>query len=147
MLEIASAEKKELYNMPFVKKFGVPPQRDAGKQEVITANTQKRNEVDTEEEESDPAKPAAEAPEPEADKRPVHFMRATLVAVDCAQAPAAVVTVTAENRTMKLRTDDYKNLAVIATQNFSCDWKDMAVSINYKRGGKADGDLVSIEVR
>ena len=74
-------------------------------------------------------------------------MRATLVAVDCAQAPAAVVTVTADNRTMKLRTDDYKNLAVIADGRFSCDWKNMAVSINYKRGGKADGDLVSIEIR
>ncbi len=144
--QIAGAAKKELDNLPFLKKFGVPPQAEGGKQEVITANTQKRNEVD-DEEDGDQTKPEAPAAEPAADKRPVHFMRATLVAVDCAQAPAAVVTVTAENRTLKLRTDDYKNLAVIATQNFSCAWKNMVVSINYKRGGRADGDLVSIELR
>jgi tetratricopeptide (TPR) repeat protein len=144
--KIAGAAKKELNDLPFLKKFGVPPQQDASKQEVITANTQKRNELDDEEEDQQ-AKPAEQAAEPGVDKRPVHFMRATLVAVDCAQAPAAVVTVTAENRTLKLRTEDYKNLAVIATQTFSCDWKNMAVSINYKRGGRADGDLVSIEVR
>jgi hypothetical protein len=74
-------------------------------------------------------------------------MRATLVSVDCSQAPAAVVSVTEDKRVLKLWTDDYKNLAVIGSGGFSCQWKDMAVSINYKRGGKADGDLVSIEIR
>ena len=151
-LKIASAAKKELNDLPFLKKFGVPPQAGGGPQEVITANTQKRNEVEDdkdkdkdEDEDPKPAEPAAA--EPGVDKRPVHFIRATLVAVDCAQAPVAVLTVAAENRTLKLRTEDYKNLAVIATVGFSCDWKNMAVSINYKRGGKADGDLVSIEIR
>ena len=144
-LQVAGAAKKELDNLPFLKKYGVPPQEDGAKQEVITANTQKRDETD-DDEEADSAKPAA-APEPGVDKRPVHFMRATLVSVDCTQPPAAVLTVTAENRTLKLRTDDYKNLAVIATVPFSCGWKNMAVSINYKRGGKSDGDLVSVEIR
>ena len=29
---------------------------------------------------------------------------------------------------------------------WSCDWKNRKVSINYKAGGSADGDLVSVEV-
>ncbi len=147
--QIASAAKKELDDMPFLKKFGVRPQGEPEKQETITANTQKREDTsdDENEDSDDQAKAAAPAAEPGVDKRPVHFMRATLVAVDCSQAPAAVVSVAEDKRVLKLRTDDYKNLAVIGSGGFSCQWKDMAVSINYKRGGKADGDLVSIEVR
>jgi len=147
-LQIAGAAKRELDNMPFLKKFGVPPQEQARPQEVITANTQKREDASNDDADSDDQTVSpAPAAEPAADKRPVHFIRATLVSVDCSQPPAAVVSVQEDKRTMKLRTSDYKNLAVIGSAGFSCDWKDMAVSINYKRGGKTDGDLVSIEVR
>jgi hypothetical protein len=59
----------------------------------------------------------------------------------------AVLTVAEGNKTLKLRAGDYKAVAVIGSGGFSCDWKDIAVNLNYKRGGKMDGDLVSIEVR
>jgi tetratricopeptide (TPR) repeat protein len=144
--KIAGPAKKELNDMPFLKKFGVRPQEETGHQEVITANTQKHEDASDDEEDDQP-KAVTPAAEPTVDKRAVHFMRATLVSVDCSQPPAAVVTVTEDRKPLKLRTDDYKNLAIIGTGGFSCQWKDMAVSINYKRGGKADGDLVSIEVR
>jgi tetratricopeptide (TPR) repeat protein len=144
--QIAGPAKKDLNDMPFLKKFGVRPQEEAGHQEVITANTQKHEEAGDEEEDDQPKKPPPAA-EPAADKRPVRFLRATLVSVDCSQAPTAVVMVSEDNKTLKLRTEDYKNLAVIGSAGFSCGWKNMAVSINYKRGGRADGDLVSIELR
>jgi tetratricopeptide (TPR) repeat protein len=150
--KIASAAKKELHDMPFLKKFGVPPQdEESSHRESITANTQKREEVsdddaDQDEAKSD-AKPAPVEAPPVVDKRPVQFLKATLVSVDCSQPPAAVLTVLTASKTLKLRAADYKSLAVIGSTGFSCDWKDIAVSINYKRGGKADGDLVSIEVR
>jgi len=150
--KIASAAKKELNDMPFLKKFGVPPQdEETSHRESITANTQKREEVsddaaDQDEAKSD-AKPASVEAPPVVDKRPVQFLKTTLVSVDCSQPPAAVLTVLTASKTLKLRAADYKSATVIGSTGFSCDWKDIAVNINYKRGGKVDGDLVSIEVR
>jgi tetratricopeptide (TPR) repeat protein len=141
--QIAGPAQKELNDMPFLKKFGVRPQDETGPRKSITANTQKREEVEDEDTEAKPA-PTVEPP---VDRRPVQFLKAKLVSVDCSQAPAAVVTLAEAGKTLKLRAADYKSLAVIGSAGFSCDWKDMAVNINYKRGGKMDGDLVSIEVR
>ena len=67
--------------------------------------------------------------------------------VDCSQAPAAVVTIASEGTVLKLRAPDYKSLLLIGASDFSCDWRDRAVTVNYKPGGVSDGDLVSLEVR
>ncbi len=48
---------------------------------------------------------------------------------------------------LKLRTPDYKSLLLIGADTFSCDWTNRAISVNYKPGGVADGDLMSVEVR
>ena len=48
---------------------------------------------------------------------------------------------------MRLRTDDYKSLLLVGADEFSCEWTDRGVIANYKAGGKADGDLVSLEVQ
>jgi tetratricopeptide (TPR) repeat protein len=81
------------------------------------------------------------------DKRPTKFFKGRLVAVDCSQAPAAILTVTAENATLKLRAPDYKSLLLIGADDFSCDWRDRQVTVNYKSRGARDGDLVSLEMR
>ncbi len=81
------------------------------------------------------------------DTRPTKFVKGRLVAVDCSQAPAAVLTVTAGAATLKLRAADYKSLVVIGADNFSCDWTDRQVEVNYKPGGSMNGDVVSLEVR
>ena len=47
---------------------------------------------------------------------------------------------------LKLHTDDYKSLMLIGADAFSCDWTSQPVAVNYKAGGKADGDLVSLEL-
>ena len=67
--------------------------------------------------------------------------------VDCSQNPAAILTVRTNSRTLRLRTDNYKSLLLVGADEFSCDWTDRAVIANYKAGGKADGDLVSVEVQ
>jgi tetratricopeptide (TPR) repeat protein len=82
-----------------------------------------------------------------ADKRPAKFLQGRLVDVDCSQSPAAVITVTSGGATLKLRTADYKSLLLIGAETFSCEWSNRAISVNYKPGGMADGDLVSVEVR
>jgi tetratricopeptide (TPR) repeat protein len=82
-----------------------------------------------------------------ADMRPEKFLKGRLIAVDCSQPPVAILTVSSGGALLKLRTADYKLLLLIGTDKFSCDWSDRSVSVNYKPGGLADGDLVSVEVR
>jgi len=81
------------------------------------------------------------------DKRAIQFLKGKLVSVDCSQAPSAILTVSAAAKVLKLRTPDYKSLTLIGADDFSCDWKGRTVAVNYRAGGKADGDLVSIEVQ
>jgi hypothetical protein len=92
------------------------------------------------------AEKAAETNGPE-DKRPTKFVKGRLIAVDCSTAPTAVLTVTAQGAVLKLRAVDYKSLVLIGADDFSCNWKDRQVTVNYKPGGLIDGDLVSLEVR
>jgi hypothetical protein len=76
------------------------------------------------------------------------FVRGRLVAVDCTKAPMAVLTVHSDAGTLKLRTADYKSLLLIGADDFSCEWRDRAVTANYKTSaGGAAGDLISLEMR
>jgi hypothetical protein len=81
------------------------------------------------------------------DKRAPKFVQGRLLAVDCSQSPAAILTVSAGGTVLKLRTADYKSLLLIGSDAFSCAWNDRKVSVNYKPGGLSDGDLVSVELR
>jgi tetratricopeptide (TPR) repeat protein len=83
---------------------------------------------------------------PQPDKRPIQFLKGKIVVVDCSQPPSAILTVSAGAKVLKLRTADYKSLTLIGADNFSCDWRSRPASVNYRAGGKADGDLVSVEV-
>jgi tetratricopeptide (TPR) repeat protein len=89
----------------------------------------------------------AEQSDTTADMRPEKFVKGRLIAVDCSQPPAAILTVSSGGAVLKLRTADYKSLLLIGADSFSCDWSDRSVSVNYKPGGLSDGDLVSVEVR
>jgi tetratricopeptide (TPR) repeat protein len=82
-----------------------------------------------------------------ADTRPTKFSKGRLLSVDCSPAPAAILTVSAEGATLKFRAADYKSLVLIGADDFSCEWKDRSVTVNYKPGGSASGDVVSLELR
>ena len=100
-------------------------------------------------------KPAAEAT-PEA-KSPqtlqlpqegaIHYLKGTLQAVDCSQAPAATLTVQAGGKTWKILTANFKKMALIGADQFSCSWHDRKVAINYRTMGRDQGALVSMEVQ
>lgn len=95
-----------------------------------------------------PAAPAATSAAPATpDKRPTKFLKGELVSVDCTPAPAAILTVSSQGTVLKLRTRDYKSLVLVGSDEFSCNWHDRRIAANYKPGGAADGDLVSLEVR
>ncbi len=153
--QIASAARTKLEDLPTLKKYGLLPQREASPQPNASAPppATKSSEPQRGEQNLPPAdETAADHPEeppapPQPDKRPIQFLRGKLTAVDCSQAPAAVLTVSAGTKVIKLRIADYKSLTLIGADQFSCEWKNRPVAVNYKAGGKADGDLVSVEIQ
>ncbi|HEV3513083.1 MAG TPA: hypothetical protein VGS05_15350 [Candidatus Sulfotelmatobacter sp.] len=100
-------------------------------------------------EEDEAKREAAENAQAESpnDARSTRFAKGRLLAVDCSQAPSAILTVSAETGTLKLHTRDYKSLLLIGADDFSCDWRDRQVTVNYKPGKGREGDLVSLEMR
>jgi len=154
--EMAASAHRNIEDLPTLQKYGVLPQRETAAQAPASAPAAV----------SHPAKaqaPAAAAaassvpsdeievrsePAPvQIDRRPIRFLKGRLASVDCSQAPAAVLSVAGGGKTWKLRTEDYKSLAVVGADEFSCAWANRQISVNYKAGGKADGDLVSVEVQ
>jgi Flp pilus assembly protein TadD len=93
-----------------------------------------------------PAPAAPEAPPAAPDKRPVKFLKGTLLEVECAQPAVALLTVLSGKKTWKLRVADTRALVLVGARTFSCDWRGRQVAINYREGGQADGDLVSLEL-
>jgi hypothetical protein len=81
------------------------------------------------------------------DKRSTKFVHGRLLGVDCSNAPAATLTVTAAGDTLKLHAADYRSLVLIGADDFSCDWRDRQVTVNYNPVGAKGGELVSLEVR
>jgi tetratricopeptide (TPR) repeat protein len=146
---IAQAAGKDLEDLPFLKKYGVAPEDTASaKPGPVAAPNQKSAEDEDEDSDSDEAVSSSSPVNVKTtvDKRPVTFLKATLLSVDCSKPPAAVLSVLRGGKMLKFRTPDYKSLAVIGAADFSCAWKGIPVNLNYRAGGKADGDLVSIEI-
>ncbi len=159
---IAEAAKKNIADLPTLEKYGVLPQHDTtaaasnaasspAKPPAATAPAPKpaakppaapAQPPQTEAEETDDHEPVP----PQPDRRPIQFAKGKLLSVDCSQTPQAMLTVSTGTRSLKLLTSDYNSMTLIGADAFSCDWKNRAVSVNYKAGGKADGDLVSIEI-
>ena len=146
--QVAKIAKKDLNDLPYLKRFGIPPvDAKPPKQEAASASTAapKAAKDDSSDDSDDDSATQPKAPsEPAIDKRPVRFLKGKLLSVDCSQPPAAVLLVADGKRTLRLRAADYNAIAVIGGQ-FSCGWKDVNVDVNYRAGGKADGDIVSVE--
>jgi len=133
-IEIATAQNK--YGIP----IGSPSQSQFAPQkspfEVLEEDAAKRAATEK----------SAQAAKP-INNTPAKFFEGRLIAVDCSKTPTAILTVTEGGVVLKLRAMDYKALLLIGADQFSCDWKDRKVSVNYKPGGLTDGELVSLEVR
>ncbi len=154
--QIAKIARKDLEDLPTLKKYGILPQADSevakNSEAPATGATapkslpNKSTAKETVETEDTASESSPEpAPEPQPDKRPIKSIKGLLKSVDCTKAPAALLTVSSAGRTMKLRTPDYASVPIIGEDKFACEWKDRRVAANYKAGGQADGDLVSLE--
>jgi hypothetical protein len=109
------------------------------------AASRSANAAQDQDEDTDAAsKPAAPKP---GTTGPVQFLKGKIVSSDCSKPPEATVTILSGMTTYKMHASDYKSLLVIGEEQFSCEWKNRLVSVNYRAVGKNGGEIVSLEVR
>ncbi len=140
--EIAKDAGIYLDELPNSKKYGIVPKRIGVKDTPKVRQTP----FAVEEEDPDEIRQRQRSQAAVLDTRKTQFLKGKLLRVDCSQPPVAVLTVLA-SRTLRLRTEDYHTLLLVGSDQFSCDWKNVPVTVNYKSGGKSDGDLVSLEIQ
>jgi tetratricopeptide (TPR) repeat protein len=143
----AAVAKQQLDDLDTLQKYGVRPQR-AGESAAPAgaASTPAVATSSGEDDEDADAAPKPVAPKP-GTTGPVQFLKGKIVSSDCSKPPEATVTILSGMTTYKMHASDYKSLPVIGEDQFSCEWKNRLVSVNYRAAGKNQGELVSIEVR
>jgi tetratricopeptide (TPR) repeat protein len=149
----AAAAKQQLEDLETLQKYGVRPQRTgeseapAGAASAPSAGARApaaaASAAQDQDEETDAA--AKPAPIKPGTAGPVQFLKGKIVSSDCSKSPEATVTILSGMTTYKLHTSDYRSLLVIGEDQFSCEWKNRPVSVNYRAVGKHEGELVSIE--
>jgi tetratricopeptide (TPR) repeat protein len=147
----AAAAKQQLDDLETLQKYGVRPQR-AGESQAPAgaASTPSAGKsapavaASSAEDEDADAAPKPAPPKP-GTTGPVQFLKGKIVSSDCSKTPEATVTILNGMTTYKMHVSDYKSLLVIGEDQFSCDWKNRVVSVNYRAVGKHEGELVSIE--
>ena len=141
--KVASAARKKLDQIPFIKKYGIQPDESAGSQQtrVIEANSGITNPL-PDDEETDKPKLKERPP----DKRPIKYLKGKIVSVDCSKAPEATLTISNGVRTVKLHTLDFKSVALVGADQFSCTWRNKQASVNFRSSDGLQGDLVSVEI-
>lgn len=147
--QLAKSAREQLDGLPMLKKYGVMPQ-GASKPEAAAApptapSSSSAPVPPSQTSTADDAEQTSTQAQP--DRRPIQHLKGKLVSVDCSHSPLAVVTVASGTRVLRLRTENYQSLMVIGADQFSCSWTNRAVAINYRAGGKADGDLSSLELQ
>ncbi len=152
---VAAAAKQQLDDLETLQKYGVRPLR-AGESAAPAGAASTPSAAKTA-----PAKTATAAPDDDEDADaapkpappkpgttgPMQFLKGKIVSSDCSKPPEATVTVLSGMTTYKFHASDFKSLVVIGEDQFSCEWKNRLVSVNYRAIGKNQGELVSIEVR
>jgi tetratricopeptide (TPR) repeat protein len=153
----AAAAKQQLEDLDTLQKYGVRPHRPgesetpAGAASTPVAKSNQPPATANATQDQDDEANADAAPKPASVKPestgPVQFLKGKIVSSDCTKTPEAIVTIISGMTTYKMHTSNYKSLVVMGEDQFSCDWKNRLVSVNYRAAGKQQGELVSIEVR
>jgi len=143
--QIAAQARDLLAQAGVERKYGIPANSAGASQPKFEAQKSPFDVLDEDAAKRSAAENPASPGSPP-DRRTSKFVKGRLVTVDCSKAPAAVLTVHSDAGTLKLRTADYKSLLLIGADDFSCEWRDRAISANY-RPDSAGGELMSLEVR
>ena len=149
-----AAAKKQLDDLDTLQKYGVRPQRagesaaPAGAASTPAAGTgaPATGAKSAQNDEDDDAPPKSGPPKP-GTTGPVLFLKGKIVSSDCSKPPEATVTILSGMVTYKMHAADYKTMAVIGEDQFSCEWTNRLVSVNYRVVAKHEGEIVSLEVR
>jgi Flp pilus assembly protein TadD len=96
-------------------------------------------------EEDEKAAAKSKSPEPPQDMRKIEYLKGRIVSVECGAAPGATLNVSSAGHTWQMHVVDRNIVVLIGADHFDCGWHNAAVSINYKRSGNFQGDLVSLE--
>jgi tetratricopeptide (TPR) repeat protein len=75
------------------------------------------------------------------------FLKGTIVTVDCASPPMAILTVISGGKNWKMQVRDTGHVLVIGADRFSCAWSKQRVALNYRTTGDGAGNVISIEVQ
>jgi tetratricopeptide (TPR) repeat protein len=152
----AAAAKLQLEDLETLQKYGVRPQRAEGEAPAGAASTPSAGTSvpavsakaghESAADDDDDAAPKPALPKP-GTTGPMQFLKGKIVSSDCSKPPGATVTILSGMTTYTMHASDYKSLVVIGQDQFSCEWKNLLVSVNYRAMGKNGGELVSIEVR
>lgn len=143
---VATAAKKQLDDLGTLQKYGIRPEHAAAAAPAGAASTPSAAAKLTDDDEESDAPPKPAPPQP-GTTGPMQYLKGKLVASDCSKAPEAVVTVLVGMKTYKLHTSDFKSLLIVGGDQFSCEWKNRLVSVNYRPVGANGGELVSVEVQ
>jgi Flp pilus assembly protein TadD len=95
----------------------------------------------------DVTKPIVKNEDTQPDTRPIQYLKGRLVRVECSSGPEAILHIAVGPKVRSFRAADRNQLVLVGTDTFSCEWHDLPVFINYRAGGHADGDLVSLELQ
>jgi len=148
--QAAAAAKQQLEDLATLQKYGIRPQRPgemavpagaASAPGATATGAPKTSTSASDDEDADSApKPAPVKP------GPVLFLKGKIVSSDCSKSPEVAITVLSGMTTYTMHAPDYKTLLVIGEDQFSCEWANRPVSVNYRATGKREGDVVSLEV-
>jgi hypothetical protein len=78
---------------------------------------------------------------------PAHFLKGKLVAVDCSAPPQAVLTIASGAKSVKVHVRDSSHVVLIGADQFSCDWRNKNVAVNYRERAGGDGEVISLEMQ
>jgi hypothetical protein len=146
--QIAASARDLIEQAGTERKYGIPANAGTMSQSNLAPQKSPFDVLEEDAAKRAAAEASAQSGDPRGnDKRPTKFLKGRLAAVDCSHSPAAVLTVVADNATLKLRAADYKSLLLIGADDFSCEWRDLQVTVNYKPSGARGGDLISLEMR
>jgi Tfp pilus assembly protein PilF len=93
------------------------------------------------------SQPKAAAPEAPAQHLKTGYLKGTLVSVDCASPPVAVLTVSSGNKVWKMMVADTEHVVVIGADTFSCSWTQKKVAFNYTLSAPNEGKVISLEIQ
>lgn len=138
--QAAAAAKHELEDLPALEKYGIRSQQTA-KAEAPAGAAENGSD-----EESDSAAAKPPAPKP-GSTGPVENLKGKIVQSDCSKPPDVLITIISGMTSYTMHASDFKTLLVIGEDQFSCEWRNRSVSVNYRATGKHSGEVVSLELR